>query len=175
MSRVGPIVWPRTMRSRRVSLSPIVAKTLAASAPDWLAEAERAVLGAGPGCPLGDQVHEGDAAYWLRVGRDRPDGSRERRTVGALAAQQEDAWLVWRWLAVEESMRAFGYGGAAIPIVERAAKRAGLTGARVLVPASNGVALYFWLRLGYRPSVEGLIERDWPRPYEGTWMVRSAL
>ena len=157
------------MRSRRVSLSKIVAKTLATSAPDWLAEAERAVLGADPGCSLSDQIHDGDAAYWIRVTRDRPDGSRERRTVGALAARQDNEWLVWQWLAVDVAMRAFGYGGASVPVVERAAKRVGLTGARVLVPASNGVALYFWLRLGYRPFPEG----TWRRPYEGTWMVRN--
>lgn len=171
VGEVGPIEWPRAMRSRRVSLSAIVAETLPASAPAWLAEAERAVLGVEPGCPLADQLGEGDAAYWVRVARDRPDGGRERRTVGAVAARQSDEWLVWRWLAVDESMRAFGYGGAAVPVVERAARRAGLSAARVLVPASNGVALYFWLRLGYRPSTE----RAWPRPYEGTWMVRETL
>lgn len=163
------MTWPRSMRSRRVSLGVIAAETLPASAPEWLAEAERAVLGADPGCPLADQLREGDAAYWVRVARTLPDGSRERRTVGALAVGQADDWLVWRWLAVDEAMRAFGYGGAAVPVVERAAQRAGLTGARVLVPASNGVALYFWLRLGYRPFPEG----RWRRPYEGTWMVRN--
>jgi GNAT superfamily N-acetyltransferase len=159
------------MRSRRVSLGAIAVETLLGSAPEWLAEAERAVLGADPGCPLADQLGEGDAAYWVRVVRDLPNGERERRTVGALAAGQEDDWLVWRWLAVDEAMRAFGYGGAAVPVVERAAKRAGLTSARVLVPASNGVALYFWLRLGYRVFPEG----TWGRPYEGTWMTRSDI
>ena len=46
------------------------------------------------------------------------------------------------------------------------------TFARVRVPATNGVALYFWLRLGYRP----LASRSWPAPagaQAGTWMVRE--
>jgi GNAT superfamily N-acetyltransferase len=159
------------MRSRRLSLSAIASGALAKSAPEWLAEAERSVLGAAPGCPLAERGQAGDALYWLRVARERPTGGRERRTVGALAARQEGEWLVWSWLAVDETLRAYGYGGAAVPIVERAAQRAGLVGARVLVPASNGVALYFWLRLGYRPLAKG----SWRRPYEGTWMVREAL
>ena len=56
-----------------------------------------------------------------------------------------------------------------MPIVERAARRLGATAGRALVPASNGIALYFWLRLGYRP-LAGL---DRPKPREGTWMGRA--
>ena len=64
-----------------------------------------------------------------------------------------------------------GYGGVAVTLIERAAKRGGLLDGRVLAPANNGVALYFWLRLGYRP----LADAAWPKPCEGTWMSRTAL
>jgi hypothetical protein len=40
------------------------------------------------------------------------------------------------------------------------------------VPSDLGLALYFWLRLGYRP----LLQRDWPAPVEGktaAWMQRE--
>ena len=73
------------------------------------------------------------------------------RMSDALAARLEDTTLVWSWLAVAADWRGFGYGGAAVPIVERAAMRLGATSGRALVPASNGIGLYFWLRLGYRP------------------------
>ncbi len=42
----------------------------------------------------------------------------------------------------------------------------------VLVPSKLGLALYFWLRLGYRP----LTQREWPAGPESTpsvWMMRD--
>jgi len=42
----------------------------------------------------------------------------------------------------------------------------------VSIPARLGLALYFWLRLGYRP----LTQRDWPAAPDdapGVWMVRE--
>ncbi len=147
--------WPGTLNSARrgrsghsgrLSLGRLQAADVAPERrPDWLAEAERAVLGADPGCPLAQLVDADDAAYWIRV---KLDGDREATTVGACAARIEGEDLVWRWLAVGQPWRAFGYGGAAVPLVERAASRLGARISRVRVPASNGVALYFWLRLG---------------------------
>ncbi len=159
------------MRTRRVTLSALQGDSLGDSPPEWLAEAERSVLGAEPGCPLIDRLGAGDTGYWIRVARQTNDGRSERRTVGALTARLADDWLEWGWLAVDESLRAFGYGGAAVPIVERAARRLGATGARALVPESNGIALYFWLRLGYRPATR----HEWPQPYAGTWMERGSI
>ena len=101
--------------------------------------------------------------YWLR-----PAGRPARPEIGACAATIDDTDLAWSWLAVAAEWRAFGYGGAAVPIVERAAARLGCRRARVLVPAGNGSGLYFWLRLGYRPDPAG----RWPKPVEGTWMLR---
>ena len=117
--------------------------------------------------------------YWIRVAHEG-----EEQTAGAVAASIEDGSegpaLVWQWFAVGAAWRAFGYGGAAVPIVERAATKLGATSARVRVPASNGVALYFWLRLGYRPVAQGARPAGEVLPSieaarEGTWMVRDRI
>ena len=151
--------WPGELRSRRLRLR---ARALDDPAPDWLPEAESALGGAGAPCPLGDRIEAGDAVYWLC-----PAGAAA--PVGACAARVEEDALLWTWLAVEAEWRGYGYGGAAVPIVERAARRLGATSGRALVPATNGISLYFWLRLGYRP-LAGL---DRPKPREGTWMGRA--
>lgn len=163
MSAASERGWPATLRSRRVSLRALRAPD---ETPAWLEEAEAAVRGAPPACPLLERVAEGDAAYWIRI---REEGRAQ--TVGALCAAQEGDALVWTWLAVEAARRAYGYGGAAVAPLERAAKRLGLRSARVLVPARNGTGLYFWLRLGYRP----LGGERWPKAYRGTWMLRERL
>ncbi len=179
--------WPATLRSKPVTLQAV---SDLARAPEWLGEAEQAVLGKAPGCALAPLISSAGAAgassrnreertgYWIRV---QDEG--ETLSIGALAAsievastddEAEGATLVWQWLAVGAAWRAFGYGGAAVPIVERAAAKRGAKSARVRVPASNGVALYFWLRLGYRP----MSQAAWPAPLSasaGTWMVRDRL
>ncbi len=155
--------WPALLRSRRVTLR---ALRSAEPAPDWLPEAERAVLGAPPGCRLRDRIDAGDAVYWIRM-----PGQRGAAAIGALAAREESGALLWTWLAVGAERRHFGYGGAAVPLLERAAHRAGMRRGRVLVAARNGVALYFWLRLGYRPRPDA----RWPKPCAGTWMEREQL
>ena len=167
--------WPGSLRSSRLAVSLALSSLQPADLalerrPDWLAEAERAVLGADPGCPLSQRVDPGDVAYWIRI---RRDGNATPVSVGACAARLERQDLVWRWLAVGEPWRAFGYGGAAVPLVERAARSRGAQGARVRVPATNGVALYFWLRLGYRPAAPSAeAASQWREPYPGTWMSR---
>lgn len=160
-------VWPPTLRSRVLTLRAAKSAAAACFSEDWLAEAERAVLGAAPGCALAQRIDAGDAIYELRAGIDGAP-----TTVGALAVRVEQRDLVWTWLAVAEAQRAFGYGGAAVPLIERQTAKLGATLARVRVPATNGVALYFWLRLGYRPLASG----TWSAPggaYAGTWMVRD--
>jgi len=178
--------WPATLRSKPLTLRAVADLTgLKNSPPEWLAEAEQAVLGKAPGCALASllatdsETRAGErVGYWIRV-----EHEGEEQAVGAVAASIEDgpegAALVWRWLAVGARWRAFGYGGAAVPVVERAAAKLGATSARVRVPGSNGVALYFWLRLGYRPVAQGP-EPGEPLPSvegasEGTWMVRDQL
>jgi GNAT superfamily N-acetyltransferase len=73
-------------------------------------------------------------------------------------------------LAVAPDKRRLGIAGrAAIALEKRLARTTKQI--YVAVPSTIGLALYFWLRLGYRP----LIQRDWPAPIEAnsTWMVRE--
>jgi GNAT superfamily N-acetyltransferase len=76
-----------------------------------------------------------------------------------------------RFLAVDPSRRRLGIGGRAALALERRLKRS-VERVYVAVPARIGIALYFWLRLGYRP----LSQADWPAEPEGppsTWMLRE--
>ncbi len=74
-------------------------------------------------------------------------------------------------LAVAPGERRLGIGGRTALALERRlrdrAKRV-----YTLVPSSIGLALYFWLRLGYRP----LMKQMWPEPparSPALWMVRD--
>ena len=157
-----PAPWPAHLRSQQLLLR---RRTTNDPSPDWLPEAEQAVPGAGDTCPLLDRAQAADAIYWLR-----PPGAPATEPHGACAARlTSDRDLLWTWLAVDARWRAYGLGGAAVPIIERAALRLGATTGRVLVPASNGIGLYFWLRLGYRP----LPGAPWPKHFDGTWMRRT--
>jgi ribosomal protein S18 acetylase RimI-like enzyme len=73
-------------------------------------------------------------------------------------------------LAVAPDRRRLGLGSRAALALE---KRIGRSAERiyVAVPATTGLALYFWLRLGYRP----LLQREWPAPLDGVsaWMMRD--
>ena len=76
-----------------------------------------------------------------------------------------------RFLAVAPDHRRLGTGGRAALALERRLRRSARA-IYVRVPEHLGLALYFWLRLGYRP----LTQRDWPvAPGDGaaTWMVRE--
>jgi len=178
--------WPRHLRSRRLLLRAVSPNDPASA---WLPEAEIAVRGGGEACPLprptqpedsdargpGTQAHnQNEIAYWLRPA-GQPSGQPGKAqpaahdAIGACAARIDDGDLVWTWLAVGAEWRALGLGGAAVPIVERAALRLHGRRGRVLVPANNGIGLYFWLRLGYRPDPAAA----WPKPVEGTWMLRD--
>jgi GNAT superfamily N-acetyltransferase len=75
-------------------------------------------------------------------------------------------------IAVAPEGRRLGTGGrAALALERRLAKTA--QRAYVRVPSRIGIALYFWLRLGYRP----LTQRGWPVAPAGgdasVWMVRE--
>ena len=74
-------------------------------------------------------------------------------------------------LAVEPEKRRLGSGGRAALALEKRLRRS-MTRLYALVPSHIGLALYFWLRLGYQPLTRG--ERPAPaaaRP--AVWMVRD--
>ena len=86
------------------------------------------------------------------------------------AAPEADAAQV-DFLAVVPGQRRLGIGASMALGVERRLKSKAER-LYALVPASIGLALYFWLRLGYRP----LARKDSPpMPSSNTsvWMVRS--
>jgi GNAT superfamily N-acetyltransferase len=69
-------------------------------------------------------------------------------------------WLAIDFLALAAGRRGWGYGSEAARLVEESA---GATRFLAEVDARNGLALYFWLRLGYRPA----------RPDEVFWRARD--
>jgi GNAT superfamily N-acetyltransferase len=74
-------------------------------------------------------------------------------------------------LAVAPDQRRLGIGGRAALALERRLARS-TRRVYVAVPSRLGLALYFWLRLGYRP----LTQQDWPAPppeRAATWLVRE--
>ena len=114
---------------------------------------------------------------WTREDALRNAVGRE----GALAA--DDCFLAYQLgspqpktanvqlLAVAPGRRRLGTGSLAALALEKRL-RPSASGIYVLVPARLGLALYFWLRLGYRP----LTQDEWPaRPKRGSavWMVRG--
>ena len=74
------------------------------------------------------------------------------------------------FIAVAPERRRLGIGGRAAIALERRLSKT-TRQIYVAVPSSTGLALYFWLRLGYRP----LMRPDWPAPLDGasTWMLRE--
>lgn len=86
------------------------------------------------------------------------------------AAPERDAAQV-DFLAVAPEQRRLGIGGSMVLGVERRLKRKAQR-LYALVPASIGLALYFWLRLGYRP----LAKKKSPamaKSNDSVWMVRE--
>lgn len=63
-----------------------------------------------------------------------------------------------------------GAGMAAAAIVEDELRTAGATRAYAPAPELHGIAMYFWIRLGYRP----LMRPEWPCEREGVaWLARD--
>lgn len=67
---------------------------------------------------------------------------------GFLATVTDSRRLVVAAIALWPRLRGWGYGSEAVGLLERAAERP----LAALAASANGLALYFWLRLGYRPS-----------------------
>jgi len=89
----------------------------------------------------------------------RPD---EDQPIGLLEYETGNGCLTVPFIALAKAYRGWGYGSEAMRLLEQWAVREGLAERfRAEVDARNGLGLYFWLRLGYRPAgwhAEG--ERD---------------
>ena len=77
--------------------------------------------------------------------------------IGYLESAVRDGWLEVRWIELAEGRRGWGHGSEAVRLLEA---QAGVSQVRVGVPVGNGLALYFWLRLGYRPEEPAGVASD---------------
>ncbi len=145
---------------------------------DWLEEAARAIGGRGEPCVIHDRLADGDHGWWI-LGDGQPVGAVCGRLATARGATHtataDSRALIWTWLAIDVRWRAYGYGGAAVPLLETAARLVGASRALAPLPVDNGVALYFWLRLGYTPiRLVDVEPSDWPAgvSVDALWMQR---
>jgi GNAT superfamily N-acetyltransferase len=136
---------PRSRDIEEVS-SWLPAVATAAGYEDWDEVALRTALA------TGQALADADSFVAFRVGAPAPN-----------AAQIE-------FLAVRPERRRLGVGGRLMLSLERKLK-ASIEEIYVSVPSRIGLALYFWLRLGYRP----LLQSEWPSKPDGVsiWMKRG--
>lgn len=98
-----------------------------------------------------------------------------RRDGGGIIGQLEyetghpsEGWLTVRAIEMSPALRGRGYGSEAVRVLEdEAVKSGGATSFRAAIDRRDGLGLFFWLRLGYRPSVSGEMSDDC------FWMVRE--
>jgi hypothetical protein len=90
-----------------------------------------------------------------RWSRDASSGIHRRlvevngRPIGLLAYSRAGASVVIHELATAPEHRDRSLGAEAVYALEA---ESGASTARALVPLTNGLAIYFWLRIGYRPT-----------------------
>ncbi len=165
------VAWPSQVSGDRATIVDFADATVDA---DWLEEAAQAIAGRAQPCRLHDRLDDGDHGWWI-LG----DGEQVGALCGRIAQLGDDSGelaLVWTWLAVDARWRAFGYGGASVPLLEEAARSVGANLALAPLPPDNGVALYFWLRLGYTPvRAVGIDPADRPAGVadDALWMQRD--
>ncbi len=162
--------WPNTVQGPRATIHRFAKEPIEA---DWFAEAAQAITGRAAPCPIEHRLDDGDQGWWIH-GDEQIVGALCGRMIELLDGSDSVA-LVWTWLAIDARWRAYGFGGAAVPLLEQAALMAGARIALAPLPSDNGVALYFWLRLGYTPLRELAVgPQDWPSglPNDALWMQR---
>ena len=82
---------------------------------------------------------------------------RDGEEIGFIDCLLSDGVVDVRWIELAVQRRRWGLGAEAVRLLEaEAAARWGARGIRAQVPVDVGPALYFWLRLGYRPEVGGM-------------------
>ncbi len=167
--------WPVIVEGDRASIAPFDRDAGDGDVveADWIDEAAQAIAGRASPCLLQDRLDDGDLGWWIRG-----DGAIVGALCGKIVNLADPAAskaLIWTWLAIDAKWRAYGYGGAAVPLFEQAAQQAGATVALAPLPPDNGVALYFWLRLGYTPVREVDVDQgDVPTGVsrDALWMQR---
>ena len=164
------VVWPSEVVGARATIRRFEPP---AAAAEWMEEAAQAIAGRAAPCRLQDRLDDGDQGWWI-VGDGEVVGALSGK-LAPLNGMSEFRVLIWTWLAIDARWRAYGYGGASVPLLEQAASQAGATVALTPLPPDNGVALYFWLRLGYAPLRSPPLDwADWPAGVasDALWMQR---
>ena len=173
MAVLDRINWPDEAAANRVSL-----RRFESVAPEaaWLEEAAQAIAGRRAPCRLRDRLSDGDRGWGITA-----DGEQVGALAGRIVELSDNGHLralIWTWLAIDQRWRAYGYGGLSVPLFESVARQLGATTALVPLPADNGVALYFWLRLGYTPQRSVQIsppDRPAGVPADALWMHRTLI
>jgi len=139
----------------RVTLRPLL-HTDAADIEPWLAEAAAAVDGVRPAADTPATL----VAFERLVSTRWPGATIEAMLVEKVEVAGLLAWrrsttlgdhasaIVIEALAVRAGLRNLGYGAEAVYRLEAAHPQARVYAA---IPRMNGLAIYFWLRAGYRP------------------------
>ena len=138
----------------RVTLRPVTAADWAAI-EDWWPEAAAAVRGVREPVAIDElsrMIDEagGETLVIAMAGELAPIGLLVYRPAA-------NGWLEVRFLALAKGLRGRGYGSEAVRLIEESG-RAQRFVARV--SAGNGLGLYFWLRMGYRPGELPWRERE---------------
>ncbi len=141
------------LRFGRVTLRPATAGDAATVAP-WFAETWRDVRGLSSRAAVAPPEPEdwfagpsgGETALLIEV---------EAQPVGFIRFGFERGDCLLRELGVRPERRNLGFGSEAVFAVEEQARRAGVSRGVAPVPLANGLAIYFWLRIGYCPRYPG--------------------
>ncbi len=148
---------------KRVSLRPFRDGDSAA-VEAWYQEAV-AVAGIPHPRPLSRSAGEGRSVDPRSSGVLVIEREGESEPIGIVEHELGGGWLTVPFIALAKAYRGWGYGSEAVRLLEEWAVREGsVERFRADVPVRNGLGLYFWLRLGYRPVVAGRVSRGLARP-----------
>ena len=153
-----------SLAGSRVALRPVAADDIAAI-EDWWTEAAATVRGVREPVAVGELQHMVDEAGCETLVIAKAD---EPAPIGLLVYRLAvDGWLEVRFLALAHGLRGWGYGSEAVRLIEESGR-----GQRFVARVSgrNGLGLYFWLRMGYRPGELPWLERE---PEDKIAMIRD--
>ena len=137
--------------------------------PDWLPEALAAVHGRSrPPYPalclaqFAETLSAGTELLFVALADDRPVG------LMVLTSHPSEVWI--DLLTIAGPSRNLGLGAEAVFAAEARHPNCRICAG---IPPENGLAIYFWLRAGYRPLYPSMARHDLPKGR--IWMVRDAL
>ena len=152
-----------------ISLRPFVAAD-AAWLDEWLASVAQSVgcngIGDAPGATITARLQREKN---LRAHIIERDGEPAGVTLFRLKAPTKSSAIV-ELVATPPSESRRGAGMAAATLIEPELRAAGVRTVYAPAPEIHGIAMYFWIRLGYHP----LLRPDWPCEREGVaWLTRT--